>query len=181
MLLYVGVDGCVVFGVGCDEVGLLQFILSNGNCVLCMVCIFVILCDWLIECVNGVLLKMVNLFLVIVVCIMCEQVVVMVVCICDDFCEDFLCGFVWLVYGWISGCFGNQCIYNGELCVLYLGMDIVVLVGMLVCVLVFGVVIFVVLVLYFIGGMVLIDYGFGLSLNFLYLLVLKVYVGEWVW
>lgn len=54
------------------------------------------------------------------------------------------------------------------------------LIGMLVKVLVVGVVMFVGLDLYFIGGILLFDYGYGVSLNFLYLLCIDVKVGDWV-
>ena len=81
----------------------------------------------------------------------------------------FLETFEWPVYGIISGVYGSQRILNGKSRQPHYGIDIVAPVGTVVRTPVGGVVRMAKSNLYFSGGTVIIDHGFGLSSSFLHL------------
>lgn len=90
------------------------------------------------------------------------------------FAQDF----VWPVRGRISGRFGNQRIYNGTPGSAHSGMDIAAASGTPVKAPAAGTVVLAEPDLYFTGGTILIDHGYGIGSNFLHLSRLDVAVGD---
>ena len=87
----------------------------------------------------------------------------------DTDATHFLKEFEWPVYGIISGVYGSQRILNGRPRQPHYGVDIVAPVGSVVRAPVGGVVRMAEPNLYFSGGTVILDHGFGLSSSFLHL------------
>lgn len=86
--------------------------------------------------------------------------------------------FIWLVEGLIIGVYGSQWVFNGVFKWFYFGVDVGVLIGIDVVVLVGGIIMLVYVDLYYLGGMIIIDYGLGVNLMFLYLSQFNVFVGD---
>jgi murein DD-endopeptidase MepM/ murein hydrolase activator NlpD len=88
--------------------------------------------------------------------------------------------FIWPVRGRISGRFGNQRVYNGKPGSAHSGMDIAASTGTPVKAPAAGTVVLAEPDLYFTGGTILIDHGYGIGSNFLHLSQLDVAVGDTV-
>lgn len=93
---------------------------------------------------------------------------------------DFLAGFQWPVQGPITGVYGSQRILNGEPRQPHFGVDIGVPTGTLVRAPAPGVVVLAEPDLYFSGGTLILDHGYGLSSSFLHLSALLVEPGTTV-
>ena len=87
----------------------------------------------------------------------------------DTNATHFLQRFEWPVHGIISGVYGSQRILNGKPRQPHYGLDIVAPIGTVVRAPVGGVVRMAKANLYFSGGTVILDHGFGLSSSFLHL------------
>jgi murein DD-endopeptidase MepM/ murein hydrolase activator NlpD len=94
--------------------------------------------------------------------------------------EDFLGGFDWPVRGPITGVYGSQRILNGEPRQPHYGVDVGVPTGTLVRAPAAGRVTLAEPDLYFSGGTLILDHGYGLSSSFLHLSKLLVKVGAQV-
>lgn len=96
----------------------------------------------------------------------------------DDARTDFLTGFVWPVFGPISGVYGSQRILNGKPRQPHYGVDIAMPIGTPVVAPAPGVVTFAQNDMYFSGATLLLDHGHGLSSTFLHLSKITVNVGQ---
>ena len=90
---------------------------------------------------------------------------------------DFLSGFQWPVEGPITGVYGSQRILNGEPRQPHYGVDVGVPTGTLVRAPAPGLVVLAEPDLYFSGGTLILDHGYGLSSSFLHLSALLVKPG----
>ncbi len=90
---------------------------------------------------------------------------------------DFLAGFQWPVEGPITGVYGSQRILNGEPRQPHYGVDVGVPTGTLVRAPAPGLVVLAEPDLYFSGGTLILDHGYGLSSSFLHLSALLVESG----
>lgn len=93
---------------------------------------------------------------------------------------DFSAGFQWPVIGPITGVYGSQRILNGEPRQPHYGVDIGVPVGTLIVAPSPGLVTLTDDDLYFSGGTLIVDHGYGLSSSFLHLSEILVEEGEFV-
>ena len=93
---------------------------------------------------------------------------------------DFSAGFRWPVVGPITGVYGSQRILNGQPRQPHYGVDIGVPTGTLVVAPSPGLVTLTDVDLYFSGGTLIIDHGYGLSSSFLHLSEILVEEGEFV-
>ena len=91
---------------------------------------------------------------------------------------DFSAGFAWPVTGPISGVYGSQRILNGEPRQPHYGVDVAVPTGTDVLAPSPGLVTLVESDLYFSGGTLIVDHGYGLSSSFLHLSEILVTEGE---
>src|SRR5205823_1983749 len=87
----------------------------------------------------------------------------------DTLREDFAGGFTWPCLGRISGVFGSQRILNGIAKQPHYGVDVAVPIGTTVRAPASGVVSLAEPDLYFTGGTVMIDHGFGLTSTLMHL------------
>ncbi len=170
--------GTVVFGVGRDETGPLQVVVTTPSGRVETVSIAVAPRDWPIERVNGVPPKTVNPPPEIAARIQREQAQVTAARSRDDERSDFALPFQWPVQGRISGRFGNARVYNGQPGAGHSGMDIAAPNGTPVRAPAGGIVTFAAPDLYLTGGTVLLDHGHGVSSNFLHLSRIDVKVGD---
>ena len=92
--------------------------------------------------------------------------------------EAFLEGFIWPVEGRITGVYGSQRFYNGEPRQPHYGIDIAAEAGRTVVSPASGRVTFADPDLYFSGGTLIIDHGYGVSSTMLHLSELHVAVGD---
>ncbi|TDT38568.1 peptidase M23-like protein [Halospina denitrificans] len=92
--------------------------------------------------------------------------------------EAFLEGFIWPVEGRITGVYGSQRFYNGEPRQPHYGIDIAAEAGRTVLSPASGKVTFADPDLYFSGGTLIIDHGYGVSSTMLHLSDIHVSVGE---
>ncbi len=95
-----------------------------------------------------------------------------------DGLEGLRGGFIWPVIGPISGVYGSQRIYNGTLGAPHYGVDIARPTGTLVSAPAAGEVTLADSDLFYSGGTVIIDHGYGLSSSFLHLSQVSVAVGD---
>ncbi len=93
---------------------------------------------------------------------------------------DFRAGFRWPVEGPITGVYGSQRILNGQPRQPHYGVDVGVPTGTLVVAPSPGLVTLAEPDLYFSGGTLIVDHGYGLSSTFLHLSEILVAEGEWV-
>lgn len=98
----------------------------------------------------------------------------------DDDRQDFKAGFIWPAKGRISGVYGSQRILNGQLKRPHYGVDIAAPTGTLVVAPASGIVTLVQSDLYYSGGTLIIDHGFGLSSTFLHLSEIMVKTGQYI-
>lgn len=89
-----------------------------------------------------------------------------------------LAGFAWPVQGPISGVYGSQRYYNGEPRSPHYGVDVAVPTGTSVLAPTAGVITLAEPDLFFSGGTVILDHGFGLSSSFLHMSKVLVEVGQ---
>jgi murein DD-endopeptidase MepM/ murein hydrolase activator NlpD len=94
--------------------------------------------------------------------------------------DDFLTGFTWPVEGPITGVYGSQRILNGEPRQPHYGVDVGVPTGTVVRAPAAGLVTLAEPDLYFSGGTLILDHGYGLSSSFLHLSKLLVAPGTHV-
>ncbi|KFI21952.1 M23 family metallopeptidase [Nitrosococcus oceani] len=87
----------------------------------------------------------------------------------DDSRTDFLSGFIWPVQGTISGVYGSQRILNGQPRRPHYGIDIAAPIGTPVRAPADGLVTLVHSGMFFSGGTLILDHGYGLSSAFLHL------------
>lgn len=95
-----------------------------------------------------------------------------------DLLQGALSGFQWPATGRISGVYGSQRIYNGTPGNPHYGVDVAVPTGTPVFAPAGGVVTLAEPDLFFSGGTVILDHGFGLSSSFLHMSKVQVEVGE---
>ena len=95
-----------------------------------------------------------------------------------DLLEDALASFTWPALGPISGVYGSQRYYNGEPRSPHYGVDVAVPAGTAVLAPAPGVVTLAQTDLFFSGGTIILDHGFGLSSSFLHLSKVLVKVGQ---
>ena len=95
-----------------------------------------------------------------------------------DLLQDALDGFEWPTVGPISGVYGSQRYYNGEPRRPHYGVDVAVPTGTAVHAPAAGVVTLAEPDLFFSGGTIILDHGFGLSSSFLHLSAVSVDVGQ---
>ena len=91
---------------------------------------------------------------------------------------DFLGGFIWPVEAPISGVYGSQRILNGEPRQPHYGVDMAAPVGTLVAAPASGIVRLAERDLYFTGGTVIIDHGYGLSSTLMHMDSVTAFVGQ---
>ena len=96
----------------------------------------------------------------------------------DSDIEEFWQGFDWPVKGRISGVYGSQRIYNGKPGRPHYGLDVAVPVGTPVKAPASGIVRLAEPDLYYSGGTIIIDHGYGLTSSFLHLSDVSVEVGQ---
>lgn len=87
-------------------------------------------------------------------------------------------GFQWPVIGRISGVFGSQRVYNGKPGRPHYGVDVAAPTGSLVYAPQSGVVTLANLTMYYSGGTLIVDHGYGVSSSFLHLSDILVKVGD---
>lgn len=90
----------------------------------------------------------------------------------------FRSGFIWPATGRISGVYGSQRILNGEAKQPHYGVDIAAPVGTPIKAPADGVVVLAESDLYYTGGTVILDHGYGLSSAFLHMSAVSVKVGD---
>jgi murein DD-endopeptidase MepM/ murein hydrolase activator NlpD len=95
-----------------------------------------------------------------------------------DLLQDALDGFNWPTIGPISGVYGSQRYYNGDPGRPHYGVDVAVPKGTAVHATAAGVVTLAEPNLFFSGGTIILDHGFGLSSSFLHLSAVSVEVGQ---
>ena len=95
-----------------------------------------------------------------------------------DLLQDALAGFAWPATGRISGVYGSQRYYNGKPGNPHYGVDVAVPTGTPVYAPSSGVVTLAQPDLFYSGGTVILDHGFGLSSSFLHMSKLHVNVGQ---
>lgn len=98
----------------------------------------------------------------------------------DDQRQDFREGFIWPAEGEISGVYGSQRILNGDPKWPHFGLDIAAPTGAPVIAPASGFVTMVHSDMYYSGGTLIIDHGFGLSSTFLHLSEILVTEGQYV-
>lgn len=170
--------GTVVFGVGRDQSGPVEVVVTRPDGRRSTERIAVSTRDWPVQRVNGVPPKTVDPPPAIAARIAREQAQVTAARARDEDRADFAQRFIWPVEGRISGRFGNQRVYNGKPGSAHSGMDIAAPTGTPVKAPAAGVVTFAAPDLYLTGGTVLLDHGFGISSNFLHLSRIDVKVGD---
>ncbi|MBV7317113.1 M23 family metallopeptidase [Shewanella sp. NIFS-20-20] len=94
--------------------------------------------------------------------------------------EAFIADFAWPLQGRISGVYGSQRVYNGEPGRPHFGIDIAAPRGTDVMAPAAGVVTLAVPDMFYSGGTLIIDHGFGVNSTFLHLHTLKAKVGQQV-
>lgn len=94
--------------------------------------------------------------------------------------QDFKAGFIWPAKGRISGVYGSQRILNGDAKRPHFGVDIAAPIGTKVIAPAAGRVTLAENDLYFSGGTLIVDHGFGLTSTFLHLSKITVKVGQYV-
>lgn len=95
-----------------------------------------------------------------------------------DLLQAALAGFVWPVRGPVSGVYGSQRFYNGEPRSPHYGVDVAVATGTPVHAPAPGVVTLAHPDLFYSGGTVILDHGYGLSSSFLHMSKVSVAVGQ---
>ena len=90
----------------------------------------------------------------------------------------FLSGFTWPVRGPVSGVYGSQRILNGVPRAVHWGLDIAAADGSPISAPADGIVLLAETDLYYTGGTILLDHGFGLISGFLHMSALAVQVGQ---
>lgn len=176
--LRVAKDGTFAFGVARDQAGPVKVKVTWFDGAVEWINLPVTPRDWPIERIDGVPPATVNPPPAIAARIAREQAQVAAARSRDDARADFAQAFIWPVRGRISGRFGNQRIYNGTPKSPHSGMDIAAANGTPVLAPATGVVTFAAKDLYLTGGTVLLDYGHGVSSNFLHLSRIDVKVGD---
>lgn len=96
----------------------------------------------------------------------------------DDDRRDFLVDFIWPLHGPITGVYGSQRVYNGVPKTPHYGLDIAAPTGTVVVAPAPGLVTLAEPDLYYSGGTVILDHGFGLSSTFIHLNEVLVEVGQ---
>ena len=170
--------GTVVFGIGRDQAGPVQVMVTRPDGSREVARIAVTARDWPVQRVDGVPPKTVDPPPAIAARIAREQARVVAARERDDDRADFARPFAWPLQGRISGRFGHQRVYNGKPGSPHSGMDIAAATGTPVQAPAAGVVTFADPDLYLTGGTVLLDHGFGISSNFLHLSRIDVQVGQ---
>ena len=94
--------------------------------------------------------------------------------------DDFLQDFIWPSNGRVSGVYGSRRILNGEPKRPHYGMDIANVVGTDVLAPASGLVRLAEKGMYYTGGTIIIDHGYGLTTTYLHLSQLNVNVGDYV-
>ena len=94
--------------------------------------------------------------------------------------QDFKAGFIWPAKGRISGVYGSQRILNGDPKWPHYGLDIAAATGASVIAPAAGVITLVHSDMYYSGGTLIIDHGFGLSSTFLHLSEILVKEGQYI-
>jgi murein DD-endopeptidase MepM/ murein hydrolase activator NlpD len=94
--------------------------------------------------------------------------------------DDFLQDFIWPSSGRVSGVYGSRRILNGEAKRPHYGMDIANVVGTDVVAPASGVVRLAETDMYYTGGTIIIDHGYGLTTTFMHLSQLNVKVGDYI-
>lgn len=171
-------SGHIVFGVGRDEAGPLNLVVSIPGQATVRHSIQVNPQAWPTERVDGVPPKTVNPPPEIAARIAREQAQVAAARDRNDHREDFAQRFQWPVKGRISGRFGSQRVYNGQAGSAHSGMDIAASTGTPVLAPAAGVVSLAEPDLYLTGGTVLLDHGHGVSSVFLHLSRIDVKPGQ---
>lgn len=96
----------------------------------------------------------------------------------NDLREDFLADFQWPLTGPITGVYGSQRVYNGVPKSPHYGIDIAGPVGAIVHAPAAGVITLAESDLYYSGGTIILDHGYGLSSSFLHLSKVLVKAGQ---
>jgi murein DD-endopeptidase MepM/ murein hydrolase activator NlpD len=95
-----------------------------------------------------------------------------------DLIQGALAGFAWPAQGPISGVYGSQRVYNGTPKSPHYGVDVAVPTGTLVRAPTAGVITLAESDLFYSGGTIILDHGYGLSSSFLHLSKVSVEVGQ---
>ncbi|MES1929857.1 metalloendopeptidase precursor [Salinisphaera dokdonensis CL-ES53] len=172
--------GTIVFGIGRDASGsaVVEITPPGGTSRRAQVAI--IPRDFPVERINGVPPKTVSPPAAVAKRIARERAQVTKARVTSNDGLGFAEHFIWPVRGRISGRFGNQRVYNGTPGSAHSGMDIAASRGTPVKAPAAGTVVLAEPDLYFTGGTILIDHGYGIGSNFLHLSQLDVAVGDTV-
>ncbi|MFN7783730.1 MAG: M23 family metallopeptidase [Lysobacterales bacterium] len=177
--LKVSPEGWLVFGIGREATGALEFVRIDRDGRRHARAIRIVPRDFRIERVNGLPQQTVTPDPAIAERIAREQVAVGKARERNDDRIDFAAGFVRPIEGGrISGVYGSQRILNGEPRAPHMGLDIAVPTGTPIQAPAAGVVSFVGPDLFLTGGTVLLDHGHGLSSSFLHLSRIDVREGQ---
>lgn len=172
--------GTIVFGIGRDAQGQASVSVTAPSGETRHVSVTIEPRDWPIERVNGVPPKTVSPPPDVAQRIAREREQVTQARASSNHGLGFAQRFIWPVRGRISGRFGNQRVYNGTPGSAHSGMDIAAARGTPVKAPAAGTVVLAESGLYFTGGTILIDHGYGIGSNFLHLSKLDVAVGDQV-
>lgn len=170
--------GTIVFGIGRDAQGQAKVSVTPPGGAEHTVAVTIRDRDWPIERVNGVPPKTVSPPPAVAERIARERKQVTRARATSNDGLGFAQHFIWPVKGRISGRFGNQRVYNGNPGSAHSGMDIAAARGTQVKSPAAGTVVLAEPDLYFTGGTILIDHGYGIGSNFLHLSRLDVAVGD---
>ena len=178
--LHVTPYGSVVFGVARDASGAAVLDVTPPGGGHEQVWVAIAPRDWPTEHVNGVPPRTVSPPAAVAARIAREQKAVSDARATSFDGTGFAERFIWPVKGRISGRFGRHRVYNGTPGAAHSGMDIAVPQGTPVKAPASGRVVLAEPDLYFTGGTILIDHGYGIGSNFLHLSTLDVAVGDQV-
>ena len=170
--------GTIVFGIGRDASGRAKLSVTTPGGDKRHASVAIRPRDWPIERVNGVPPKTVSPPSDVAERIARERRQVTQARASSNNGLGFAQRFIWPVRGRISGRFGNQRVYNGTPGSAHSGMDIAAARGTPVETPAAGTVVLAESDLYFTGGTILIDHGYGIGSNFLHLSRLNVAVGD---
>ncbi len=175
-------DGSFVIGLGRNTPELLKLVVSDGPQQPCKQSIVVASRDYKIDRVNGVPQRTVTPPEQDLARIARERELTRAAkaqrILRPDLFFAAKAGFSWPAVGRISGVYGSQRVYNGKPSNPHYGVDVAVPTGTPVLAPAPGVVTLAQADLYYSGGTVILDHGYGLSSSFLHMSRLDVRVGD---